>query len=252
MNNSQPKKLYFDQKVQNAIVEYINEPDYDKRNRIYERHIHKVFQTLVVNIMHKRKVYYATDDYDIVKNDALGFIITKLEKYKQHKGKAFSYFTVITQRYMQTVVDRGIKNRKRFRSIDCVYQNRDISPYEEMVNRIHNNGILEENTKKTIYKKTVEDLIIFLEENQQNISKKKKDIGIINAVISLLKDRNSLEKTHKKAIYFYIRQITSQNSISISRVLKKINKHYVRLYNYNKNNNLFISSYDGDDCDVGQ
>jgi len=35
-----------------------------------------------------------------------------------------------------------------------------------MVNRIHNNGILEENTKKTIYKKTVEDLIVFLEENQ--------------------------------------------------------------------------------------
>jgi len=45
--------------------------------------------------MHKRRVYYATDDYDIVKNDAMGFIITKLDKYKPLKGRAFSYFTVI-------------------------------------------------------------------------------------------------------------------------------------------------------------
>lgn len=247
MSNAKSGNMYFDEQVQAAIVDYIEQNDYNKRDRIYNKHIHKAFQTIVINIMHKRKVYYATDDYDIVKNDAMGFLITKLNNYQKDKGRAFSYFTVIMQRYMQTVVDKGIKNRKKFRSIDQIYQNRQISPYQQNVNQIYNNTLDQYQLNRKIFKNTCIDLLQFLQNNIFNISKKKKDIKIIQSIIQLLKDRQLLDKTHKKAVYLYIRQITGQNSISISRVLKKIHKHYNDIYNYNRDNDLLLYFQSEDD-----
>ena len=59
------KKMYFDEEVQNAIVEYNTNPDkHSFRNKVYQEKIHYAFDKLAENIINTFKFTYFDDPFE--------------------------------------------------------------------------------------------------------------------------------------------------------------------------------------------
>ena len=86
-------KNYFTQETEDAIVEFINCKDIQKRDRIYKDKIHYAFFKLTENLIHTYKYYY-TDNHTVqeLQHNAIIFLLERLGKFKPGKGKAYSYF----------------------------------------------------------------------------------------------------------------------------------------------------------------
>ena len=94
--------MYFDEDVQNAIIEYNNKTDPVIRNKIYADRIAYALNKLCENIINTFKFSYFDAHYEDVKQEVLSFLILNMHKYDHTKGfKAFSYFSVVAKNYLK-------------------------------------------------------------------------------------------------------------------------------------------------------
>ena len=94
-------RMYFDQDVQDAIVQYNESTDDIFRNRIYKDEIHYAFDKLAENIINTFKFTYFDDGFDDVKHEVVAFMVMNIHKYDHTKGsKAFSYFSIVAKNYL--------------------------------------------------------------------------------------------------------------------------------------------------------
>jgi hypothetical protein len=92
---------YFTQETEDAIVEYLITENESKRNQIYNDKIDYAFHKLAENIIHTFKFYYTeVNTINELKHEVVCVLLEKLSKYKQGKGKAYSYFGTIAKRYL--------------------------------------------------------------------------------------------------------------------------------------------------------
>ena len=90
------KKMYFTQDTEDAILEYLNETNPYKRNKIYNERIKYSFHKLTENIIHTFKFYYTeVETISELQHEVTAFLLEKLHLYNQTKGKAYSYFGTI-------------------------------------------------------------------------------------------------------------------------------------------------------------
>ena len=93
--------LYFTQETEDAIIQYLITEDEVERNRIYNEKIDYAFHKLAENIIHTFKFYYTeVNTINELKHEVVCVLLEKLSKYKQGKGKAYSYFGTIAKRYL--------------------------------------------------------------------------------------------------------------------------------------------------------
>ena len=69
-----------------------------------------------------------------------------------------------------------------------------------------------------------DDVILYLEENIQNIFKKQRDINIAYAILELFKQREEIENFNKKSLYILIREMTNVNTSHITSVVNILKK----------------------------
>ena len=93
-------KMYFGQPVQDAIIRYNKTSNPSIKNRIYEEHIAAAFEKMAENLIHTFKFYYFDVPLDNVKHEVVSFMVLQLPKYKQEKGRAFSYFSIVGKNYL--------------------------------------------------------------------------------------------------------------------------------------------------------
>ena len=184
------KNQYFTADTEEAIIEYLNTTNQDKRNQIYNNRIWYGFHKLTENIIHTFKFYYTeVDTIAELQHEVTAFLLEKLHLYKQEKGKAFSYFGTIAKRYL------------------ILYNNT--------------------NYKKLKQKAPIEDID---EDQTLNISLMNgQDAKTTDAIIELFRKRENLDIFNKKGIYIYIREITDQSTPQITKVIKKMKKTYRKL-----------------------
>ena len=94
------KNYYFHQGTEKAIIRYNKTDDSYLKNLIYNEHIAYPFDKLAENIIHTFKFYYFDIPLEDVKHEVISFMITRLGKYQQGKGKAFSYFSVVVKNWL--------------------------------------------------------------------------------------------------------------------------------------------------------
>ena len=92
-------RMYFTEETEQAIIDYNATDDWREKNMIYNAHLRKPFEKLVENIIHTFKFYHFDVPTETVKHEVISFMITRLDKYKQGKGKAFSYFSVVVKNW---------------------------------------------------------------------------------------------------------------------------------------------------------
>lgn len=209
-----PPIMYFTQETENAVIEYNQEEDADKRNIIYNERIKYSFEKLVENIFNTFKfTYFETSPLEI-QRETVAHLVANLNKYQQYKGKAFGYFSIVAKHYL---IFHNNNNYKRFK------QNVDISdtPSETTV-CLQVEDAYYKNTEMSEFMKL---MIEYWEKHIGKIFTKQKDLNIANAVIELFRNSDRIDAFNKKALYLYIREISSCKTQQITKVINKMKQY---------------------------
>jgi hypothetical protein len=214
-------RVYFTEDTENAIIEYLASDDQSFRNAIYRERIEYAFYKLAENIIHTFKFYYTdSDTIEELKHEVVTFLLEKLHKYDQTRGKAFSYFGTIAKRYL------------------IVYNNNNYKKLQEHadVEEIDEDKVILYDTIKAAEDKTdpntfIDQFIRYVDKHLYSLFPKKQDAQTADAIMELFRKRETLEIFNKKALYIYIREITDTSTPQITKVTKKLDVLRTKLYN---------------------
>ena len=209
------KKLYFGPEVEEAIIRYNNCEDQFERSRIYDQEIRYAFEKLTENLIHTFKFYY-TDGQDIktVQHDVIAFLIEKLPKFTEGKGKAFSYFSIVAKNYLI------LHNNKNFKKLV------DVTTIDTVSDTLVSNNVVNSEMDRFM-----NYYIEYWDLNLDNHFPKKQDRQVAAALVELFRKRESLEIFNKKALYIYIREMSNASTQQITKMVKVMREKYVKLYN---------------------
>ena len=211
------RKMYFGQVTEDAIIKYNKETDPIIRNQIYNESIRAPFDKLAENIIHTFKFYYFDVPSEEVKNEVVSFLVMNMHKYKEGKGKAFSYFSIVAKNYL---ILHNNNNYKKMKSQDQL----DVLDYQRNVM-----GEVKVEEVKDYYEVFFEEMLDYWDTNLQDLFKRKKDLNVADSVIYLFKNRHNIENFNKKALYILIRERTGSNTQHITRVINQMKKYYFNM-----------------------
>ena len=214
-------RYYFTMDTERAIIRYNKEERPYMRERIYNEHIHKAFDKLCENIIHTFKFYYFDVPSEDVKHEVMSFLVMNMHKFKEGKGKAFSYFSIVAKNYLI------LHNNKNYKSYK---QKSDVATLDYGDNKkTQDDNFLDEGSEFMV------ETLRFWDMNLNKVFKRHRDIIIVDAILELFRRRMYLENFNKKALYILIREMTGSNTQHITRVVNTLKKYHKRLsYEYNE------------------
>ena len=195
------KNYYFNQGTEKAIIRYNKTDDAGLKNIIYNEHIAKAFDKLAENIIHTFKFYYFDVSSEEVKHEVVSFMVMNMHKFKEGKGKAFSYFSIVAKNYLI------LHNNKNYKMCK-IHSQMDVLDYKR--NIMGESQDSESAQKATLF---VDELQRFWDTNLTNIFRIKENI----------------ENFNKKALYILIREMTGSNTQHITRIINVMKKYNKRL-----------------------
>ena len=211
-------RMYFTQITENAIIRYNGSEDSFLRNKIYNEHIAYAFDKLAENIIHTFKFYYFDVPSEQVKHEVVSFLVMNMHKFKEGKGKAFSYFSIVAKNYLILNNNNNYKKMKSHRELDILDFKRNLSSEAQV------------SSDKETYEEFTSMMLDYWENNLPNIFKRHKDILVADAVLELFRRSQNMENFNKKALYVLIREMTGSNTQHITRVVNVMKKYYKRLF----------------------
>ena len=212
-----PKNYYFDQVVEKAIIRYNKTDDARLKNTIYNEHIAYAFDKLAENIIHTFKFYYFDVPSEQVKHEVVSFLVMNMHKFKEGKGKAFSYFSIVAKNYLNLHNNKNYKNYKIHDKMAVLDYGSNIKD-GEMRSEIAN-----------FNEDYVIEMLQYWEENLTNIFRRQKDILVADAVLEMFRRRDNIENFNKKALYILIREMTGSKTQHITRIVNLMKKYNTQL-----------------------
>ena len=228
-----PKNYYFHQGTEKAIIRYNNSDSPSLRNKIYNEHIRAAFDKLAENIIHTFMFYYFDTTSEEVKNEVVSFLVMNMHKFKEGKGKAFSYFSIVAKNYLILNNNKNYKMGKIHDGIDVLDYKRNITGETNLSERTEINSLF------------TEELVRFWEYSLTNIFRRDKDIRVADSVLHLFRIKQNLENFNKKALYILIREMTGSNTQHITRIINVMKKYNKRLYSEFEKEGVVDVSYTG-------
>jgi len=214
---------YFTQETEDAIVEYLITENESKRNQIYNDKIDYAFHKLAENIIHTFKFYYTeVNTINELKHEVVCVLLEKLSKYKQGKGKAYSYFGTIAKRYLIVYNTNNYKKLKGKATLLEVDEDKEIT--NELIKNYDIDVDPEENQLINIY-------VNYVDNNLFKLFPKEKEAKVADAIMELFRKRENIDVLSKKAIYIYIREITDTSTPVITKVIKILKEIYIKINN---------------------
>ena len=114
------KNYYFTERTEAAIIRYNNTDSVRLKNKIYNEHIRSAFDKLCENIIHTFKFYYFDTSSEEVKHEVVSFLVMNMHKFKEGKGKAFSYFSIVAKNYLILNNNKNYKMGKIHSEMDVL------------------------------------------------------------------------------------------------------------------------------------
>lgn len=214
-------KNYFTKDTELAIIEYLASEDERERNKIYNERLHYAFYKLAENIIHTFKFYYTeVDDLEDLKHEMIILILEKLHMWNPDAGfKAYSYFSIVVKNYLIAYNNKNYKKKKI--TTDLIAADSDV--------RVLDN--IENNIKRLDKKNFLAIFVNYMLGEADRLYPEPLDNHIAHSILYLLEQRDQIEIPYKKAIYIYIRDMTGCETPSITKIVKRMEKHYYSLYN---------------------
>ncbi len=240
-----PKKRYFDDSTQDAIVLYNKCEDIDVKNAIYEKDIHKAFTKLAQNLIHTFKFYYTeVDDLTHLQHELVIFMMSKMHMFDPSLGfKAFSYFGTIGKRwliiYNQKNYNKLLKSdvidntSATFNTKDEYYTN-DV-PRQLTYESVHTSG---ENTNDEKIE-FLDRYVKYCTDNIYMLFATELEVKVADCILELFRKREYITIYNKKALYIYIKEMMRVKSIVITKVSKQLHDIYKKHYNFYTENDYY-------------
>ena len=208
------EKMYFTKDTEIYIIKYNKEENQNIRNHIYENYIKNAFEKLVENVFNTFKFTYFDNSPIEIQKETVAHLVSNMNKFEEGKGKAFSYFSIVAKNYL---IFHNNGNYKKYNQ----HVNISDTPSESTV------------CLQTVdaYHKDVETneflklMVDYWEKNVGRIFTKQRDLNIANAVIELFRNCNRIDAFNKKALYLYIREISSCKTQQITKVINKMKSY---------------------------
>jgi len=207
-------KMYFTPINEKAIVAYNKEKSEVKRNKVYSEHIHYPIWKLAQNIINRFKFPYMDGSTEDKQFEVIAFLLQKLNKYTENKGRAFSYFSIVAKNYCIQTNNKAYKMLKSKTDLLAVDKQRNIT-----------NEITTSDRQDSL-KDFMDLFIIKYDEEVETRYSKQSDKKIAYAVLELFRRRENIEKYNKKALYVLIREMTNEKTQDISKVVNIIKKEF--------------------------
>ena len=206
---------YFTKDTEDAIVAYINSKDQEERNQLFNTKIDYSFHKLAEFIIHTFKFYYTEmTNVEDLKHEVVAFLLDKLHHYNPEKGKAFSYFGTIAKRYLIVYNENNYKHLKIKAELDEVDEDKKV--YTEIVQSDNSSELSQ----------FIDSYVKYVEVNIDKLFPLDPDKAIAYAVLQIFQRRENLEVFNKQHFYLFIREITNQPTINITKVVKQLKKIY--------------------------
>jgi len=211
------KNYYFTQETEDAIILYNKSDDPAVRNQIYSKDIDYPFDKLAENIIHTFKFYYFDVSPDEVKHEVVSFLVMNMHKFKEGKGKAFSYFSVVAKNYL---ILNNNANYKRYKTHhDLVVLDSKKNARKAAIDKL----------AKEDNKLFVKLLIKYWEEIIFKVFSKEREIAVADAIVELFRRSGTIENFNKKALYILIREMTGSKTQHITRIVNMMKKYNTQL-----------------------
>jgi hypothetical protein len=207
-------KMYFTQDTENSIVEYNKTVDQAIRNQIYNTKIRYPFEKLVENVFNTFKFSYFEVGPLEIQKETVTHLVSNMHKFEPGKGKAFSYFSIIAKHYL---IALNNSTYKRFNQHIDISEERDGHTIQLQCEDKH--------FKDVELNEFMNLMVKFWENNVDRIFTKQRDLDIANAVIELFRRSDRLESFNKKALYLYIRDISSCKTQQITKVINRMKQY---------------------------
>ena len=208
------EKMYFTTETEEAINQYNVTDDQSQRDEIYPVSIQYAFEKLVENVFNTFKFCYFETSPIEVQKETVAHLVANIHKFESGKGKAFSYFSIIAKNYL---IFQNNTNYKRFNQHVEIGDDTSENTYKLQ----QEDGYYKDEENREF----LDLMVSYWEKNVNKIFTKQRDINIANAVIELFRNSDRIDAFNKKALYLYIREISSCKTQQITKVINRM-KNY--------------------------
>jgi hypothetical protein len=219
MPRKRKNKVYFTLDTEKAIIQYNITKDPVVRNKIYKDEIQYPFEKLAENILNTFKFSYFDVPKIDVQMEVVSTLIEKIHMFKEGRGKAFSYFSIVAKNHL---ILKNNGNYKRFKKTALL---------SEMPESWNPPNDFNETQLGDEYVEFKHLMLKFWDKNLTRIFSKKRDIQIADAVLELFRRSQYIENFNKKHLYLLIREMTDCKTHYITKVVNEMKKHQIKLLN---------------------
>jgi len=213
--------LYFDSNTHDAIVKFQNNECEKEKSKIYINEIFPAFDKLVENLIFIHGFSKPFGGHESLKSDCVTFLYETLEKFDPSRGtKAFSYFNVVAKNWLIIQSKKRIKSNRRHVSIDDILS---LSHGDKLAIETHKTVPAQDS--KIIKRESIESLFQLMEKIRERLNNEN-EIACMEAIITLFKNIEDLDLLNKRAVFVYMRDLSSLNPKQLSVAMSVIRKHY--------------------------
>jgi hypothetical protein len=211
-----PNNNYFHEGIEEAILLYNKSESELERNRIFTI-IYPALAKIAEVMFNKIKPVYVEGDPLDIQMDCTAFLTQKLPFIREGKGKAFSYMTVTARNYYIQANMIAYKKVNKVVSLDYVNENWDIEDTtNDRVEQMENSA------------KLLSAFVDYIDEHKEKFVHTKKGNVVVQALIDLLRDVDSIEDFNRRNI---MNDLTEINGIKVDRhyitkVFNRLQLHY--------------------------
>ncbi len=208
------EKMYFTKDTETYIIKYNKEEDQNIRNHLYEIYIKNAFEKLVENVFNTFKFTYFDNSPIEIQKETVAHLVSNMNKFEEGKGKAFSYFSIVAKNYL--IFHNNGNYKKYNQHVNIADTPSESSVCLQTVDSHHKDVETNEFLKL---------MVDYWERNVGRIFTKQRDLNIANAVIELFRNCDRIDAFNKKALYLYIREISSCKTQQITKVINKMKSY---------------------------
>jgi len=212
-------KQYFTKDTEDAIIEYNLSDNQRIKDLLYRDRIKPAFDKLAEIVYNKWKFSYFDDGPQDVMSEVVAFMIEKIHMYKNGKGKAFSYFTIVARNYL---ILNNNSNYKRYKDTDII---------SAMPSHWDTENNFTEEVRNDDHRTFNVVMLNYWDKHLENFFPKKRDLQIADSVLELFRRAEYIENFNKKSLYLLIREMTGHPTHYITKVVNKMRERQMELYN---------------------
>lgn len=220
------KKGYFYEKEEEAVVNYINAKSAEEKNLIFEESLRPALEKMIEIIIRRYKLYQKGEEFQETFDDALAFIITKIDRYKKENGRAYSYIQTICKHHLIGKLNETKKLTIRNISYDELSE--EIIENEKFSYTLNNDG----NEANNIITAIIQEINTITSNNDDKLTKNEVMIG--KAISEILENWDELftdlgsNKFNKSSILLYIKEVTNLPTKDVRNAMRKFKNLYFK------------------------